>query len=154
MREGDWPSVRAIYAEGIATGHATFEAEPPTWQRWDASHLAEPRLVAVDADVTGWAALARVSSRCVYAGVAEVSVYVSAAARGRGVGAALLGALVEASEAAGVWTLEAGIFTENAASVALHRRAGFRVVGVRQRLGKMHGRWRDVMLLERRSQLI
>lgn len=154
MREGDWPSVRAIYAEGIATGHATFEAEPPTWQRWDASHLAEPRLVAVDADVTGWAALAPVSSRCVYAGVAEVSVYVSAAARGRGVGAALLGALVEASEAAGVWTLEAGIFTENAASVALHRRAGFRVVGVRQRLGKMHGRWRDVMLLERRSQLI
>jgi phosphinothricin acetyltransferase len=150
---GDWDDVARIYAEGIATRLATFETDVPSWQAWDDAHLTEHRFVAREAGHTaGWAALAPVSSRCVYAGVAEVSVYVAAAARGRGVGTALLSALVASSEAGGVWTLEAGILPENDASVRMHERCGFRVVGRRERLGRMDGEWRDVLLLERRSR--
>lgn len=155
MQPEDWPAVRAIYEQGIATGNATFETSSPEWVQWDAKHLADGRLVARAGDkVLGWAALSAVSDRCVYAGVAEVSVYVAEAAWGQGVGRALLQALVEASEQAGIWTLQAGVFPENTASLRLHERCGFRVVGHRQRLGQMHGAWRDVLLLERRSQSI
>jgi L-amino acid N-acyltransferase YncA len=149
----DWPSVRAIYLEGIATGNATFETEAPEWAEWDAKHLRDARLVAVaDGRVAGWAALSPVSSRCVYAGVAELSIYVAAAVRGRGVGKSLLHALVRESEAKGFWTLQTGIFPENQASLALHKKCGFRIVGRRERIGQMGGRWRDVFFLERRSQ--
>jgi len=153
MTPDDWPNVRAIYLEGIATGNATFETDAPSWEAWDRAHVADSRLVARDADgsVLGWAAVTPVSGRCVYAGVADLSVYVSAAARGRGVGRALLTALIQSSERAGIWTLQAGIFPENAPSLALHRACGFRDVGRRERIGKMHGVWRDVLLLERRS---
>jgi phosphinothricin acetyltransferase len=148
----DWPAVRAIYEEGIATGHATFQAEAPTWEQWDAGHLPVCRLVFVGAGaIAGWAALSQVSSRRVYAGVAEVSIYVAANQRGAGVGSQLLEALVAESERQGIWTLQAGVFPENIASVALHARCGFRVVGRREHLGQMNGRWRDVLLLERRS---
>jgi phosphinothricin acetyltransferase len=152
MRREDWDAVARILAEGIATGQATFETEVPAWEAWDRSHLPAHRLVAAeDGRVLGWAALAPVSPRPVYAGVAEVSVYVAADARGRGVGAALLDALVRSSEHVGIWTLQAGIFPENDASLRLHRSAGFRVVGRRERLGRLHGTWRDVLLVERRS---
>ncbi|HEX5031615.1 MAG TPA: GNAT family N-acetyltransferase [Candidatus Eisenbacteria bacterium] len=153
MTPGDWPHVRAIYLEGIATGNATFETEAPSWEAWDGAHVAALRFVARDADgsVLGWVAATPVSGRCVYAGVADLSVYVSGAARGRGVGRALLTALIESSERAGIWTLQAGIFPENMPSLALHRACGFRDVGRRERIGKMHGAWRDVLLLERRS---
>jgi L-amino acid N-acyltransferase YncA len=152
MQPDDWPAVAAIYEEGIATGDATFQTETPPWQAWDAGHLQACRLVAQDAaSLAGWAALSAVSSRKVYAGVAEVSVYVAARTRGRGVGRALLAALIAASEAHGIWTLQAGIFPENLASVRLHERCGFRIVGRRERLGEIRGRWRDVLLLERRS---
>ena len=148
----DWPVVRTIYAEGIATGQATFETDVPDWPAWDAARLACCRLAARrGAVLVGWATLGPVSSRPVYRGVAEVSVYVAATARGQGIGRALLAALVVASEEAGLWTLQAGIFPENTASVALHERCGFRIVGRRERLGQMHGIWRDVLLLERRS---
>jgi L-amino acid N-acyltransferase YncA len=151
----DWPAVRRIYAEGIATHNATFEQTPPDWDEWDAGKLAHPRLVAeADGAVWGWAALSPTSKRHVYRGVAEVSVYVAASARGQGVGRALLFALVEESEAAGIWTLQAGIFPENAASVHLHEQAGFRIVGRRERIGQMHGVWRDVLLMERRSRVV
>jgi phosphinothricin acetyltransferase len=151
-----WPEVRAIYTEGIATGQATFATEAPAWADWDSSHLAACRLVAVstDARVLGWAALSPVSGRCVYAGVAEVSVYVAAGARGQGVGRALLAALATASEQQGLWMLQAGIFPENEASVRLHEGAGFRVVGRRERIGQLHGQWRDTLLLERRSNVV
>jgi phosphinothricin acetyltransferase len=152
---GDWPAVRAIYQAGIATGDATFETTAPDWQAWDGGHLADHRLVArADGRVLGWAALAPVSDRCASAGVAEASVYVAADARGRGVGRALLGAVVASAERGGIWTVQAGIFPENQASVRLHLGCGFRVVGVRERLGQLHGRWRDVLLLERRSPAI
>lgn len=152
MSPDDWNDVRRIYLEGIATGDATFETEAPGWDRWDATHRPGERFVARgDGAVLGWAALSPVSDRCAYGGVAEVSVYVAAAARGNGLGAALLQRLIDASEEAGVWTLQAGIFPENRASVALHERFGFREVGRRERLGKLKGVWRDVMLLERRS---
>jgi len=155
MTPADWPAVRAIYQEGIATGDATFERDLPSWQDWDAGHLPACRLVARrGGDIVGWAALSPVSGRCVYAGVAEVSLYVAAAQRGSGVGRALLERLVEESEGCGIWTLQAGIFPENAASVAVHRWCGFRVVGVRERLGCGQGRWRDVLLLERRSAAV
>lgn len=159
MRAEDWPRVRAIYLEGIATGNATFEQSAPEWDMWDAAHLANPRIVAksvahTSGDILGWAALTPVSGRCVYAGVAEVSVYVAEQARGRGVGRQLLERLVADSEAAGLWTLQAGIFPENEASVALHANAGFRVVGTRERIGQMNERWRDVLLMERRSGLV
>jgi phosphinothricin acetyltransferase len=152
MTPDDWPAVRAIYEEGIATGHATFQTSAPSWEQWDADHLAACRIVVEDGgSIAGWAALTPVSGRCVYAGVAEISVYVSSAARGRGIGRQLLTELVRQSEQNGLWTLQAGIFPENAASVAIHERCGFRIVGRRERLGRMHGVWRDVLLLERRS---
>jgi L-amino acid N-acyltransferase YncA len=154
MTAADADGVLAVYAEGIATGTATFETEPPSWAVWDAGHLPACRVVAVsDGLLLGWAALTPVSGRCVYRGVAEVSVYVGAAARGRGVGRALLGELVRLSEAEGLWTLQAGIFVENEASLALHRACGFREVGRRERLGALHGVWHDVILLERRSRV-
>jgi L-amino acid N-acyltransferase YncA len=155
LQPADWPVVRAIYEEGIATGHATFETEAPSWERWDAAHLQDGRLIGLsDEAALGWAALSPVSSRCVYAGVAEVSVYVSAQARGRGVGRALLAALVEASERSGLWTLQAGIFPENTGSLRLHTSCGFRVIGRRERIGQLKGEWRDTLLLERRSGVI
>jgi phosphinothricin acetyltransferase len=151
----DWPAVRASYAAGIATGQATFETEPPTWEAWDAGHLAACRICArAGGDVVGWAALSPVSRRAVYAGVAEVSVYVRPHWQGRGVGSALLAALVAASERAGIWTLQAGVFPENVASLRLHARHGFRVVGRRERIGRLAGQWRDTVLLERRSEVV
>lgn len=156
MTAGDAGDVLAIYAEGIATGAATFETEVPAWEAWDRAHLPSCRFVAGDGGgrVLGWGALTPVSGRCVYRGVAEVSVYVASAARGRGVGRALLEALIAGSEAADLWTLQAGIFAENLASLALHRACGFREVGRRERLGALGGVWHDVMLLERRSATV
>jgi L-amino acid N-acyltransferase YncA len=150
----DWPAVRAIYEDGIRSGHATFETEPPSWEQWDAAHQ-DVRLVAErDGVVVGWAALSPVSSRCCYEGVGEVSVYVAEEARGAGLGRVLLDELVRRSEQAGYWTLNAGVFPENEASLRLHRGCGFREVGKRERLGRLHGVWRDVVLLERRSTLV
>jgi phosphinothricin acetyltransferase len=156
MEPADAAAVLAVYAAGIAGGDATFETAAPDWPAWDRGHLPDHRWVAVDAGgaLLGWAALSAVSGRCVYAGVAEVSIYVDPAAQRRGVGRALLAALVGSSEAAGVWTLQAGIFPENTGSVALHVAAGFRIVGRRERLGRLAGRWRDVLLLERRSPVV
>jgi L-amino acid N-acyltransferase YncA len=154
LRPDDWPAVRAIYEDGIRSGHATFETEPPPWEQWDAAHR-DVRLVAErDGVVVGWAALSPVSSRCCYEGVGEVSVYVAEEARGAGLGRALLDELVRRSEQAGYWTLNAGVFPENEASLRLHRACGFREVGKRERLGRLHGVWRDVVLLERRSTLV
>jgi phosphinothricin acetyltransferase len=151
MRAADWPAVAAIYAEGIATGHATFETEVPSWDDWDAAHLPEHRLIArLESDVVGWVAASAVSTRCVYGGVVEHSVYVAARARGHGIGRRLLIAFIASTEAAGIWTIESGIFPENVASLALHESCGFRRVGIRERIGQHHGRWRDVVLLERR----
>ncbi|KUG09914.1 phosphinothricin acetyltransferase [Solirubrum puertoriconensis] len=156
LTEHHWPAVQAIYAQGIATGNATFETQIPTWAAWNAGHLGHSRLVALNEQqhVVGWAALSPVSGRCVYGGVAEVSVYVAAEARGQGVGLQLLQALVQASEANSIWTLQAGILQENTASLALHAKAGFRTVGFRERLGQLHGQWRNVVLLERRSPIV
>ena len=139
----DWPSVREINSQGILTGIATFETAVPEWEEWDQAHRQDCRLVASqDGEVIGWAALSPVSGRCVYDGVGEVSVYVAASCRGRGIGSALLQALVVESEAAGLWTLEAGIFPENKASLALHKKSGFRKVGLRRRLGQLNEAWR------------
>jgi L-amino acid N-acyltransferase YncA len=151
-----WPAVQAIYAQGIATGSATFATDVPPLAEWDARHLPHSRLVAVaeDGTVLGWAALTPVSGRCVYAGVAEVSVYVDQAARGQGVGRQLLAALVAASEQHGIWTLQAGIFDDNHGSLRLHASAGFRTVGYRERIGRLHGVWRNTLLLERRSTVV
>jgi phosphinothricin acetyltransferase len=155
MTETDGPVVLAIYGQGIATGIATFETAAPSWAAWDADHMPRCRLVAESGGtIAGWAALTAVSERCVYRGVAEVSVYVADGARGRGIGRALLAALVEASEREGLWTLQAGIFAENTASLLLHRRTGFREVGRRERLGELGGVWHDVVLLERRSTVV
>lgn len=155
MTEGHWEQVRAIYLEGIATGQATFETQAPNWERWNAAHLAFGRVVAGSGKVVkGWAALSPVSSRCVYSGVAEVSIYVGQLCRGEGIGKALLKSLIEAAERHGIWTLQASIFPENVASVELHKRVGFREVGRRERIGRMHGAWRDTLLLERRSKVI
>jgi L-amino acid N-acyltransferase YncA len=155
LRPDDWPAVRAIYEAGIATGNATFETTVPVWEDWDAAHLPGHRLVARgDGRVLAWAALAPVSDRCAYAGVAEDSIYVAAEARGQGIGRELLADLIASAERAGIWTVQTGIFSENQASVRLHQACGFRVVGVRERLGRLHGRWGDVLLLERRSPLI
>lgn len=155
MAEDDWPAVARIYREGIETGDATFETQVPEWSRWDASHHETCRLVAAEgARVVGWAALGPVSPRPVYRGVAEVSIYVASEARGRGVGRSLLAALIEASEDAGFWTLQTSIFPENEASIALHTGFGFRIVGTRRRIAAHHGRWRDTILLERRSNRV
>jgi len=155
LRPADWPAVARIYAEGIATRNATFETEVPRWAEWDAAHLAEHRFVAIDeGDVLGWIALAPVSGRCCYGGVAEVSAYVAETARGRGVGTTLLEKVVSGSERDGIWTLETGVFPENEASLALLKRFRFRELGVRERIGKLDGVWRDVVFLERRSEVI
>lgn len=155
LRPEDWPAVETIYRAGIATGMATFETETPPWAQWDAAHRPDCRLVARAGDrVLGWAALSPVSERCVYAGVAESSIYIAAAARGQGIGKRLLGALIAASEAAGIWMLQTGIFPENAASLALHKACGFRIVGTRERIGQLHGVWKDVVFLERRSPVV
>jgi phosphinothricin acetyltransferase len=155
LRTEDWEAVRAIYLEGIATGNATFAQTAPEWDGWDCTHLKTCRLAArSDEGVLGWAALSPASARCVYAGVAEVSIYVAAKARSLGIGLALMNALIVQSELNGFWTLQAGIFPENEASIRLHKSAGFRIVGVRERLGQMNGRWRDVLLMERRSSVV
>ncbi len=159
MQPTDWEHVRSISRQGIATGNATFESDAPDWGEWDASHLRDCRLVARAGNkIAGWVALTPVSTRCVYSGVAEVSLYVGTAYREQGVGSTLLRALIEESEKAGIWTLQANIFPENAASIALARRHGFREVGRREKMGKMTfgdfaGTWRDVILMERRSEL-
>jgi phosphinothricin acetyltransferase len=155
MTRADWSEVRRIYLDGVATREATFETDAPDFVSWDADHIESPRLVARASGarrLLGWAALSPVSKRSVYAGVAEVSVYVSADCRGRGVGRSVLEALVKASEEAGFWTLQAGIFPENDASIRLHERCGFRLVGLREKLGVHYGVWRDVLLFERRSR--
>jgi L-amino acid N-acyltransferase YncA len=147
-----WEDVKRIYLSGIETKNATFETKAPEWEAWDQAHRKDCRFIAVvDHTVAGWAALSPVSGRCVYAGVAEVSVYVDAQFRGKGIGHALLARLITESEAKGVWTLQAGIFPENVGSIVLHTKHGFRQIGIREKLGKMDGRWRDVGLFERRS---
>ena len=151
----DWPSVRRIYEEGISTGDATFETKAPEWEDWDSKHIQSCRLVFEEGErVLGWAALWPASDRCVYGGVAEVSVYIENGVRGRGIGTRLLQELISASEKEGFWTLQAGIFPENESSVRVHEKCGFRVIGFRERLGKMNGSWRDVLLMERRSPFV
>jgi L-amino acid N-acyltransferase YncA len=155
LTAGDWPAVSAIYADGIATRNATFETEVPSWEAWDAAHLADHRLVVRRGDeVVAWAALSPVSDRCAYRGVAEGSIYVATGARGQRIGRRLLTQLVERAEADGIWTIQTGVFPENLASLKLHVACGFRVVGVRERIGQLDGAWRDVVLLERRSKEI
>jgi phosphinothricin acetyltransferase len=150
-----WPGVARVFAEGIATGNATFETEVPSWGQWDSSHLPEHRFVALCGGIVlGWVAVRPVSDRCVYAGVVENSIYIGAQARGRGVGRLLLARMVDSTEAARIWTIQTGIFPENEASLRLHERVGFQVVGRRRRLGKLRGVWRDVLLLERRSDVV
>lgn len=153
LTEAHYEQVNAIYLDGIATGHATFQTEGKTWKEWDSGHLSSCRLATIEGeDVLGWAALSPVSSRCVHAGVAEVSEYIAEDARGKGIGKALLQQIITDSEAVGIWTLQAGVFAENNARMALHQGCGFRIVGHRERMGKMHsGLWRDTILLERRS---
>ena len=153
MRASDWEQVRSIYLEGIRSGNSTFETDAPSWERWDEGHLASPRFVMRDEDaVVGWAALSPVSRRAVYRGVAEVTVYVTERARGKGIGRALLEALVAESEKQGIWTLQASIFPENTASIELHLRCGFREVGRRERIAMLKGIWRDTLLFERRCR--
>lgn len=148
-------AVLKIYQEGLLTGNASFQSTVPSWEEWDAAHLPACRLVAVENnEVQGWAALTPVSGRCVYAGVAEISVYIAEAARRKGLGKVLLNALIEQSEANNIWTLQAGIFPENEASIRLHEACGFRLVGSREKIGRMNGVWRDTLLLERRSTKI
>ena len=155
LEAADWEGVRAIYLEGIATGQATFETEAPSWEAWDADHLQFARLVALANDeLCGWAALSPVSKRLAYAGVAEVSVYVSGKFRKQGIGTRLLQCLIIESEQHGIWTLQASVFPENVGTVALHKRCGFREVGRRARIGRLNGIWRDTILLERRSDLV
>ncbi|MCW2641060.1 MAG: hypothetical protein JWP76_3366 [Dactylosporangium sp.] len=156
MEDAHADAVLDIYRRGIDGGEATFETEPPTWERFAASRLPDHRFVAVDADgrVLGWVACSPVSQRGVYVGVVEHSVYVHPDARGRGLGKTLLRVLIDSTEAAGIWTIQSGIFPENTTSLAVHGAVGFRVVGTRERLGRQHGRWRDVVLVERRSPAI
>ncbi|WP_421177961.1 GNAT family N-acetyltransferase [Metabacillus dongyingensis] len=155
MIDSDWDQVKTIYLEGIATGHATFETDAPSWKSWNESHSKTCRLVAKDGNKTlGWAALSPVSGRRVYAGVADVSIYISQSYKGQGIGTALLRSMIELSEKEGFWTLQSGIFPENTSSIILHNKAGFREVGIRERLGKMNGVWRDVVLLERRNGIL
>lgn len=155
MVPGDWPNVSSIYLEGIATGNATFETLEPTWDEWDRSHLPFGRLVARHGrTISGWAALSRISQRIAYKGVAELSVYVAGWARGRGVGSALMKAAIEAAERAGIWTVQGSIFAENKASLRMCEAAGFRQVGHRERIGKLGGKWKDTILVERRSKRV
>ncbi|MEK6152375.1 N-acetyltransferase family protein [Flavobacteriaceae bacterium 3-367] len=155
MKPKDWHRVSAIYAEGIATGFATFETQVPPYEDWDRAHLKDFRVVAIeDEHILGWAALSPVSGRCVYGGVAEVSVYIGQSSRGMGVGKRLMEALITQSEAAGFWTLQSGIFPENTSSIKLHERMGFRFIGARERVGQLHGVWKDNLLYERRSKRV
>ena len=155
LRPDDWPEVARIYREGIETGNATFETDVPSWERWDSAHLPVHRMVAErDGRIVGWIALVPASPRECYAGVAEVSAYVGANARGEGVGSALLTAAIDSAERGGIWTLQTGVFPENDVSLRLLQRFGFRVVGTRERIGRLHGVWRDVVLVERRSEVI
>jgi phosphinothricin acetyltransferase len=155
MEAADWEDVRRIYLEGISTGHATFETDAPSWETWSAHHVPGCALVArSDGRVIGWAALSPVSSRHVYSGVAEVTIYVDAELRGKGVGRALMAALIALSEKRGFWTVQAAVFPENKASIALHKKLGFREVGRRERIGQTNGTWRDTVLLERRSKSV
>ncbi len=152
MTADNWTSVAEIYRQGIETGNATFQQEIPTFEDWDTAHLKNCRIVCfIEDEVAGWAALTPISGRCVYAGVAEVSVYVADKFRGRKVGFQLLKQLIDESEKENLWTLQAGIFPENTASISIHEKLGFRKVGYRERIGKMKGTWRDTILLERRS---
>lgn len=155
LQPAHWPAVREIYREGIETGQATFETAVPTWAIWDNNHRSDCRLIAlIENQIAGWAALSSVSKRQVYNGVAEVSIYIAASARGQGIGKQLMQALVTISEEAGIWTLQSSVFPENKVSIALHQAFGFRIVGRRERIAQLHGRWRDTVLLERRSKII
>jgi phosphinothricin acetyltransferase len=160
MRQEDWAAIRSIYLEGIRTGHSTFEADAPDWEKWDCAHLSQHRLVMRALDtVLGWAALRPVSDRCAYSGVAELSLYMAAKYRGQGIGSMLLAALIDSTEKAGIWTLQGGIFPENTASLYLVKKHGFREIGRRERIGFMThgdlaGKWRDVILVERRSKVV
>lgn len=155
MSSSDWDAVSTIYKEGIATGFATFETDVPGYESWDAAHMSACRLVAVENEhVLGWAALSPVSSRCVYGGIGEVSVYVGNDSRGKGVGKLLLEALIKESEAEGLWTIQSGIFPENEGSIELHKKMGFRYIGKREKVGKLHGVWKDNLLFERRSKTV
>ncbi len=155
MQAKDWQTVSKIYKEGIATGFATFETSTPTYESWDSAHMTSCRLVATENEkVLGWAALSPVSNRCVYGGIAEVSVYVGQDSRGKGVGQLLINALINESETEGLWTLQSGIFPENEGSVELHKKAGFRYIGKRERVGKLDGIWKDNLLFERRSETV
>jgi phosphinothricin acetyltransferase len=151
----DWPLVKDIYLSGLATGNASFATNAPDWDSWDNGHLQHSRVVVeLDGKVVGWAALSPVSGRCVYAGVAELSIYISEEVRGKGIGKTLLNEVIKSSETEGIWTLQSGIFKENEASIKLHQKCGFRIVGVRERIGQRDGIWRDVVLMERRSEVI
>jgi phosphinothricin acetyltransferase len=157
MKPEDWTEVRSIYLEGIATGNSTFEADAPDWDKWDSAHLGEHRLVVRFGDsIEGWAALSPISTRCIYSGVAELSLYVAARSRGKGVGSILLKAIIDSTEKTGMWTLQGGIFPENTPSLCLMKKHGFKEIGRREKIGKMTygelaGTWRDVILVERRS---
>lgn len=155
MLASHWEAVSNIYLEGIATGFATFETNAPSYEAWHKAHMASCRLIAVENEnILGWAALSPVSSRCVYGGVAEISVYVGATSRGKGVGKRLMETLIQESEKEGVWTLQSGIFPENEGSIELHKKVGFRYIGKRERVGKLHGVWKDNLLFERRSKTV
>lgn len=155
LSSSDWSSVRSIYLEGIATGNATLETDAPSWEKWDSEHLTSCRLIAKEGDtILGWAALSPVSGRCVYGGVAEVSIYIAESARGKGVGKQLFEQLIEESEKNELWTLQSGILQENITSIKLHEKCGFRIVGVRERIGQRDGIWRNVVLMERRSHKV
>ena len=155
MNDESWSAIQRIYNDGIATKNATFQTEAPEWTVWDQSHLKDCRLIArIDNQVAGWAALSNVSNRCVYSGVAEVSIYIDSAFRGMGVGDHLMKQLITDSEKHGIWTLQSGIFPENKASIALHLKNGFVIVGIREKIGKMDNVWRDTALFERRSQVV
>lgn len=154
MAPGDWPEVCAIYEEGIATGVGTFETASPSWEEWNAARLPHSRLVAREENIVGWAALSPVSRRTCYAGVAEVGIYVAASARGRGIGRALMEALIDSAEHHGIWTLQGATIAENTASLALQAKCGFRIVGRRERIAKLAGRWLDTVLTERRSNKV
>jgi len=155
MKDESWEAVRRIYTDGIATKNATFQTESPEWEAWDQSHRKDCRLIArIDNQIAGWAALSNVSSRCVYAGVAEVSIYMDPAFRGMGIGDQLMKQLIAESEKNGLWTLQAGIFPENKASIALHLKNGFKILGIREKIGKLENVWRDTVLLERRSKVV
>jgi phosphinothricin acetyltransferase len=155
MHPEDWPEVSRIYKEGIATGFATFEKEIPVYENWDKAHIKECRLISCEGHtITGWAALSPVSSRCVYGGIGEVSVYVSNDHRGKSIGKHLLLSLIDASEKAGYWTVQSGIFPENNASIKIHEQCGFRLIGRRERVGKLDGVWKDNLIFERRSSIV